>query len=150
MATVTTTTSTATKDTPDAPTTTTALLCRMPSLTAVPTTAVSPSQQQQQQAERNSIINKVVYGSLDKKEPHYDSDDGSDDDQVVGISADQTKFMEWMMPGLKLEMSLQRILAREQTPHQKVEVIESFFGKVRVQPYETNRWCFGMARRAIL
>ena len=36
-----------------------------------------------------------------------------------------------MMPGLKMEMELHQILATAQSEFQKVEILQTFFGKVR-------------------
>jgi len=41
------------------------------------------------------------------------------------------QYTEAVMPGLNLAMDLKNILASEQSEYQKVEVLETFFGKVR-------------------
>jgi hypothetical protein len=54
--------------------------------------------------------------------------------QVAAIAAERSKgtmvFREALSPGLVFEMELKAMMASEQTPFQKVDVIETYFGKV--------------------
>ena len=52
----------------------------------------------------------------------------SDDE---GITRAKLPYCEAIMPGLKLEMDLKNILASEESEYQKVEILETYFGKVR-------------------
>lgn len=53
-----------------------------------------------------------------------------DDDDEVGVNATRDKFGEWLMPGLKMEMKLRNVLASRASEYQKVEILDTFFGKV--------------------
>ena len=50
-----------------------------------------------------------------------------------GTSRAHLQYIEAVMPGLNLSMDLKRILASEQSEYQKVEILETFFGKVSEQ-----------------
>ena len=41
------------------------------------------------------------------------------------------QYCEAILPGLKMEMDLKNILASEESECQKVEILETLFGKVR-------------------
>ena len=49
-----------------------------------------------------------------------------------GSSRAHLQYCEAIMPGLKLQMDLKSILASEESEFQKVEILETFFGKVRL------------------
>jgi spermidine synthase len=53
----------------------------------------------------------------------------SQDDAAASHRATLT-YTEAICPGLKLEMDLKKILASEESDFQKVEVLETTFGKV--------------------
>jgi len=44
-------------------------------------------------------------------------------------------YSEELAPGLKLELDLKRILCSTQSPYQKIDVIETTYGKVRSCTY---------------
>lgn len=62
----------------------------------------------------------------------------------AAIEAERAKgsltFKELVAPGLSIEVELRAILASVQSPFQKIEILDTYFGKVRtVHTYHTSR-----------
>lgn len=69
------------------------------------------------------------------------NDDAAAGDATTSVTSRATlTFTEVICPGLKLEMDLKKIMASEESEYQKVDVIETVFGKVRVE--NKRKRCF--------
>jgi hypothetical protein len=62
---------------------------------------------------------------------------------AAAIDAERAKstlsFKELLAPGLSVEVELKAILASIQSPFQKVEVLDTYFGKVRPKSINSTR-----------
>lgn len=69
---------------------------------------------------------------------------GASKHSSAAIEAERAKgsltFKELVAPGLSVEVELRAILASVQSPFQKIEILDTYFGKVRtVHTYHTSR-----------
>jgi hypothetical protein len=75
------------------------------------------------------------YNSFAFSQARMSSDNGSQDADRSAIEIERAKsgflYKEDVAPGLTMEMELKRILISTSSPYQKVDVVETYFGKVR-------------------
>lgn len=66
-----------------------------------------------------------------------------------GVTRANLQYKEAVKPGLNLEMELKQILASEESEFQKVEVLETHFGKVSTWTMKRD-YSIGMLGRLVL